>query len=503
MYRQLLIVAPFLFTAFPSEAQAPSPAQVGLTTVDPNAVQIRDSSGTWVTIGTIDPATHLFFPASGIDAGLTTTSGFTAGQLLKSDGTYVQPVGNNCTLWTTNPNYPAYLCGYSSYPSSIYITSLPGGVPTGIGFNVINYSNSGGITINDGTRTDGYYGFIHSTNDISGPDTQLVSPAAGIMSQAFSISPQTFRVQNTYTDASNGEWGALDWQIVPDTLTIGTEANGTGTQRPVNIVGNPVTINGAAVPDGSITAGTTPTNGFTAGQLVASDGSKTQVGGVNNWIDMSTDARYPIFMSGYSSNPSVVQFTSANGAGRPYYGAGIGGWLNGSGILTLDNAVPGSAWMGFASYTNSVTAGPDAGFMSSGYGILDVIPVSAGTQFRVDNIWTDPSNNEWGGFDWATTPNTLTISTGANGTGTFRNMRIGGLNVPDLYLQSGNAVMDMAASGWVALGGSWNASSAAFYFNNISVSGSITVGSSVGVSCAAGTVSLTTLVVTQGIITHC
>ena len=42
-----------------------------------------------------------------------------------------------------------------------------------------------------------------------------------------------FRVYNTYTDASNGEWGAFDWQTTPNVLTIGTQNNGTGTARGV------------------------------------------------------------------------------------------------------------------------------------------------------------------------------------------------------------------------------------------------------------------------------
>ncbi len=41
------------------------------------------------------------------------------------------------------------------------------------------------------------------------------------------------------------------------------------------------------------------------------------------------------------------------------------------------------------------------------------------------------------------------------------------------------------------------------YANNITLSGAVTIGSSTGVSCAAGSVSLTTLTITNGIVTHC
>ena len=39
------------------------------------------------------------------------------------------------------------------------------------------------------------------------------------------------RVYNTFTDQSNGEWGGFDWTTTPNVLTIGAQANGTGTKQ--------------------------------------------------------------------------------------------------------------------------------------------------------------------------------------------------------------------------------------------------------------------------------
>ena len=50
-------------------------------------------------------------------------------------------------------------------------------------------------------------------------------------------SATALRVYNTCTDASNGEWGALDWQTTPNVLTIGTQKNGTGANRGVQFTG--------------------------------------------------------------------------------------------------------------------------------------------------------------------------------------------------------------------------------------------------------------------------
>jgi hypothetical protein len=58
----------------------------------------------------------------------------------------------------------------------------------------------------------------------------------------YSTNPQKFKVYNTFTDGNNGEWAALDWQTTPNVLTIGAQANGTGTGRDTVIVaqGQPI-----------------------------------------------------------------------------------------------------------------------------------------------------------------------------------------------------------------------------------------------------------------------
>ena len=487
-------------------AQAPSPAQVGITSAVPNVVQVYDSSHNWATIGTVDPVTHLFSPAgvarvlptasttvlggvkidgttitidgggtisgtpAGITANSTVTHGFAADQLLKSDGTKIQLVGDNCTNWTTDVRYPMYLCGLANYPASIYITSTPGGVPTGLAFNAYSGVNSTGITINDGTTSEyGYYGFIHSTNNVG------IMPDAGIMSFAPAIlsvldpGNQTvsnaLRVYNTRTDNNNGEWGALDWKTVPNTLTIGTTANGTGTQRPVNIVGNPVTINGAALPSGIITAGTTPTSGFNQYQLLVSDGTKTQPVSSGSTINLG-DTTYPIYMTALTNTqgvwPHIVYNMGGGDGGLSIFPSGSGG---GTGITMPGGPTPGitspNAFLGFVTYTNTPTL-PDVAFTAVGSATAGFRPIGSPTtaeNLRVYNTFTDFSNGEWGGFDWATTSNVLTIGTGHNGTGAVRPMNF--------------------------------------------VASALQINGVVAVSCAVGTVNAATMVVTNGIITHC
>lgn len=71
--------------------------------------------------------------------------------------------------------------------------------------------------------------------------TTLGSDAADILAQRNGTNAQAFRVYNTYTDASNYERGVFDWSTTSNTLTIGTQAAGTGTARNVNFMRNGVT----------------------------------------------------------------------------------------------------------------------------------------------------------------------------------------------------------------------------------------------------------------------
>jgi hypothetical protein len=64
-------------------------------------------------------------------------------------------------------------------------------------------------------------------------DVVLNRDAADILAQRNGVNPQTHRIYNTYTDASNYERGVIGWSA--NALQIGTEALGTGTRRPINI----------------------------------------------------------------------------------------------------------------------------------------------------------------------------------------------------------------------------------------------------------------------------
>ncbi len=80
--------------------------------------------------------------------------------------------------------------------------------------------NSLGVRSDTGTLTFGNSG-----------DVILARDAANTLAQRNGTNAQTFRVYNTYTDASNYERGILAWES--NALFVGTQAAGTGTVRDI------------------------------------------------------------------------------------------------------------------------------------------------------------------------------------------------------------------------------------------------------------------------------
>jgi hypothetical protein len=81
------------------------------------------------------------------------------------------------------------------------------------------------------TTSDGFFGWGSSISnaDALTPNASLFSDAANIIAQRKGTNAQTFRIYNTFTDASNYERGFFRWNT--NVLEIGAEAAGTGTQR--------------------------------------------------------------------------------------------------------------------------------------------------------------------------------------------------------------------------------------------------------------------------------
>lgn len=224
------------------------------------------------------------------------------------------------------------------------------------------------------------------TNGNSGGTLDVIAArdAAGIWAQRNSTNAQIFRVYNTYTDASNGEWGALDWQTTSNVLTIGTKKNGTGSSRGISFV-----YGGTSLMDIGVSASSAVTFlGGASVQFAPSAGWVASSGGTST--------------TGAQTNAAVFGVTIGSASAFGFHATGVGS--------ALDTPVYRDA-AGIWAFRNSTTA----------------------QTIRVYNTWTDASNGEWGAFDWQGTSNVLSIGTKKNGTGATRNLQflIGNTNQLD------------------------------------------------------------------------
>ena len=105
-------------------------------------------------------------------------------------------------------------------------------------------------------------------------DTFLTRDAANILAQRNSTNAQTFRLYNTYTDASNYERLSIDWSTTANTATIVTQNAGTGSARNLAI-GQDLYVNGVRV---GLGGGSVADNTATGNQAI----NATATGGGNS-----------------------------------------------------------------------------------------------------------------------------------------------------------------------------------------------------------------------------
>jgi hypothetical protein len=110
------------------------------------------------------------------------------------------------------------------------------------------------------------------------------SPTANVFEILRSTNAQTFRIYNTFTDASNYERGKLEWSS--NVFRIGTEKAGTGSAKALELQTDGTTrLSISAAGAVTIGAFTLPTTDGTSGQVLATNGS-----GVATWQTRATTA---------------------------------------------------------------------------------------------------------------------------------------------------------------------------------------------------------------------
>jgi hypothetical protein len=238
---------------FAGSVDLTSPSPIGSTT--PN-------TGAFTTLSATPPANTTAFTSTGFS--LTGTNAQTLLNLAGTWNTTGTPTAILANITDTASNASSLLFDLQTNSSSRIRVTKNGGIilpfssdttpTTGLSTSIIgayngngqiiftnssnrilaigNYSGNNGVLVN----SSHFLGFASNTSISGGnfvPDAVFFRDAAGIMAQRNSTNAQTFRLYNTYTDASNYERGFFRWSS--NVLEIGAEAAGTGTQRQLRL----------------------------------------------------------------------------------------------------------------------------------------------------------------------------------------------------------------------------------------------------------------------------
>jgi len=161
-----------------------------------------------------------------------------------------------------------------------------------------------------------------ATQSFGWSDAPILRDAANILAQRNGTNAQTFRLYNTFTDASNYERGFMRWSS--NVLEIGTEAGGTGTVRQLRLSNSQVLFGtgGNATIDsdsnGLYLGGTTNTR-FRSGQVRLGNSTLLSWGGVPTGtpdLELTRNAAGVLRVAG-SGTGAAMQFVEMTAPAAP------------------------------------------------------------------------------------------------------------------------------------------------------------------------------------------
>jgi hypothetical protein len=178
----------------------------------------------------------------------------------------IEPTGTTSTAWSTAgtglgvnaaSGFGGRLLDLHANGTSVFRVASAGQVTGASGTFASSVIDGSGITLLNSRS-------VIFTGDLSGTvnwgDLFIARDAANTLAQRNAANAQTFRLYNTFTDASNYERGFLRWSS--NVFEVGPEAAGTGTARPMRITAAtlklpnlPTYADNAAALAGSLVAG--------------------------------------------------------------------------------------------------------------------------------------------------------------------------------------------------------------------------------------------------------
>lgn len=166
----------------------------------------------------------------------------------------------------------------------------------------------------------------------------LYAPSANIVEQRNGTTAQSFRIYNTYTDASNYERGVCDWVTVANQFTCGAQNAGTGVAHNFGLVAGTQSFligsNGAITWSGALNIATGQFFGWT-GRSKIQDAGDGVLQFSNNAVTSFTRLRFggstSSFM-GLGFSGSTMALVAADGT-APTYASCTALTTNSSGVI--------------------------------------------------------------------------------------------------------------------------------------------------------------------------
>lgn len=261
----------------------------------------------------------------------------------------------------------------------------------------IGCTNNQGIIFAQGKGLGWVAGLLGS----SSTDLVLLRDAADILAQRRSTNAQTFRVYNTFTDASNYERASLGW--VGNVFTIQAENAGTGSNRGVSVIGKSSVVLSSTLAGVEFkTSGSTRWAVDASGNFSSIVDNALDIGAASANRPRSVYAGTRILATG--STAVIGYGTGAGGAVTQTISRTTGVTLDkAAGAITLVSAAGSATWQSFT-VTNSTVAATDTVVVNQKSGtdlyMIHVTNVAAGS-FQITFATTGGTTTEQPVFNYA------------------------------------------------------------------------------------------------------
>lgn len=168
-------------------------------------------------------------------------------------------------------------------------------------------------------------------------DVQVYRDAADVWAQRRSTNPQSFRVYNTFTDASNYERGGITW--LSNQMVVGAERAGTGTLRSLVLDSLQLQINISGSTRWLVQAGTAHilASADNTNDIGASGSNRPRNLYMASWIRMATTTVASLPAAATAAAGARMFVTDAL---NPVFGSAV----TGGGAVTVPVYSTGSAW---------------------------------------------------------------------------------------------------------------------------------------------------------------